>query len=59
MQKVANALATLSDEDREAVLRHVYEGEAVETIAQDLGVPRTTLLYRISRALKALGTHLQ
>ncbi len=54
VQRLATALAELCDEDRAAILAH-FEGESMAVIAERAGVPRTTMLYRVSQALQRLG----
>ena len=54
VQRLAAALAELCEEDRDAILAH-FEGESMGAIAERAGVPRTTMLYRVSQALQRLG----
>ena len=54
VRRLATALEALAPEDRTAILQH-FEGESMAAIAERAGVPRTTMLYRVSNALKQLG----
>lgn len=54
--RMNDALAALCEDDRKAILLHI-EGESIAEIARRLDLPRTTLLYRISGALRQLGEH--
>jgi len=58
VRRVSEALAALPDAERDAILMHI-EGVPVTEIARRLDVPRTTLLYRISSALRRLGSMLE
>ena len=52
------ALKTLGDEERQVVLLHAVSGLKHREIAQDLGLPLSTVLSRYNRALKKLKRHL-
>lgn len=48
------ALKTLNEEERRVVLLHAISGLKHREIAQDLGLPLSTVLSRYHRALKKL-----
>ena len=52
------ALKTLGEEERQVVLLHAVSGLKHREIAQDLGLPLSTVLSRYNRALKKLKRHL-
>ena len=52
------ALKALGDEERQVVLLHAVSGLKHREIAQDLGLPLSTVLSRYNRALKKLKRHL-
>ncbi|WP_297721907.1 RNA polymerase sigma factor [Intestinimonas sp.] len=52
------ALKTLGDEERQVVLLHAVSGLKHREIAQDLGLPLSTVLSRYNRALKKLKRYL-
>jgi len=54
VRRLAEALATLDDEDREVILLRVFEGLHVEEVARRVGQPRTTVAYRLARGLSRL-----
>ncbi|MDX9972298.1 MAG: sigma-70 family RNA polymerase sigma factor [FCB group bacterium] len=49
---VDEAIAELPEELRAPLVHHFLEGRTHESIAQELGVPRPTVTYRIQRALE-------
>ena len=51
-------LKTLGDEERQVVLLHAVSGLKHREIAQDLGLPLSTVLSRYNRALKKLKRYL-
>ncbi|MCC2258644.1 RNA polymerase sigma factor [Intestinimonas sp. CLA-AA-H199] len=55
---LAAALKTLGDEERQVVLLHAVSGLKHREIAQDLGLPLSTVLSRYNRALKKLKRYL-
>ena len=55
---LAAALKTLGDEERKVVLLHAVSGLKHREIAQDLGLPLSTVLSRYNRALKKLKRYL-
>ena len=55
---LAAALRTLGDEERQVVLLHAVSGLKHREIAQDLGLPLSTVLSRYNRALKKLKRYL-
>ena len=52
------ALKALGDEERQVVLLHAVSGLKHREIAQDLGLPLSTVLSRYNRALKKLKRYL-
>lgn len=58
VRAVADAVATLEPDLRELVLKHYYEGQPLEGIANDTGIPRTTLSSRYQRARTLLRAKL-
>ena len=52
------ALKTLGTEERQVVLLHAVSGLKHREIAQDLGLPLSTVLSRYNRALKKLKRYL-
>ena len=55
---LATALPTLGTEERQVVLLHAVSGLKHREIAQDLGLPLSTVLSRYNRALKKLKRYL-
>ncbi len=55
---VADAIADLPDDQREAVVMHLYTGLTFEQAAQTLGVPLQTVASRYRRALAKLREQL-
>jgi RNA polymerase sigma-70 factor (ECF subfamily) len=55
---VADAIADLPDDQREAVVMHLYTGLTFEQSAQTLGVPTQTVASRYRRALAKLREQL-
>ena len=49
-----NALSRLSDEERVLVRALFYDGKAERTLADEIGVPHTTIHYQKNRLLKKL-----
>jgi len=54
VQRVARAVDGLDALDREVILLHVFEGLTIENVARTLNRPRTTITYRLARALSRL-----
>ena len=57
-RRVVNALMSLSEPNRGALLRRYFEGLSVREIARDEGVPHETVKARIQRGLAHLRTKL-
>jgi RNA polymerase sigma-70 factor (ECF subfamily) len=55
---VADAIAQLPDEQREAVVMHLYTGLSFAQSAEVLGVPLQTMASRYRRALAKLRDQL-
>ena len=53
-----SALRILGEEERQILLLHCVAGMKHREIAQDLGMPLSTVLSRYNRSLKKLRTHL-
>jgi len=56
---VRSSLQDLDSDDRALVVLHFYEGLSKSDVAATLGMPRTTVLSRLDRALSRLRTRLQ
>jgi RNA polymerase sigma-70 factor (ECF subfamily) len=54
VRQLAAALDSLDEEGREVVLLRVFEGCSLEEIATRLDKPRTTVAYRLARAITKL-----
>lgn len=54
VRRLAAALDSLEEEDRDVVLLRVFEGCSLEEIATRTGKPRTTVAYRLARAVTRL-----
>jgi len=54
VRKLAEALASLDEEDREVILLRVFEGLHIEEVARRVSQPRTTVAYRLARGLSRL-----
>ena len=52
------AMRELADEERQILMLHAVTGMKHREIAQDLGMPLSTVLSRYNRSLKKLRTHL-
>ena len=53
-QRIREALARLPPRHREVLLRHYFDEKGVAEIAQDLGIPRGTVLSRLHHARRKL-----
>ena len=53
------ALITLNKEDKELLAHIYYQDDSLRTIAQNMGVPFTTLQYRHKRILKKLRLYFE
>lgn len=58
VRRLAAALASLPDDERELILENVYEERSIRDIASDTGITHTTLAYRLTKALRALRAEL-
>jgi RNA polymerase sigma-70 factor (ECF subfamily) len=58
-RQVRGALATLSEDQREAVTLRVIDGHSYREVAQELGCTEPTARARVSRGLKRIATRLE
>jgi RNA polymerase sigma-70 factor (ECF subfamily) len=58
-RQVRGALATLSEDQRDAVTLRVIDGHSYREVAQELGCTEPTARARVSRGLKRIATRLE
>ncbi|MBC8234134.1 RNA polymerase sigma factor [bacterium] len=58
LEELRDAINSLSEVNREAVIRHYFEGYSYQEISQDLGIPVSTVRSRLQEARKNLRVDL-